>query len=112
MKNHTVYCNVTDCIYNDNSKCVSNSITIGGENAQNEIQTCCDTFSTKQGIISSIKNAMDHTGETKIKCDSVTCHYNSDRKCQLDSIKVDCTCDSCNCSSVRETYCSSFASKQ
>ena len=111
MKNHMVYCSATDCIYNDNNKCISSSINIEGPSATSDMQTCCDSFSTKKGVISSIKSSMDCTGETKIRCTSVNCNHNDNYNCTLESIKVDCSCEGCNCGSPKETYCSAFNMK-
>lgn len=108
MNEHTVHCTVTDCVYNDSNKCTSSAINIGGEDASKNVQTRCDSFSTNKGFFSSMMSSSDHTGNTKIKCDSVTCLHNNDYACGLDSIKVECTCDSCNCASSGETYCTSF----
>ncbi|MBQ5882960.1 MAG: DUF1540 domain-containing protein [Clostridia bacterium] len=105
---HLIKCSVTDCIYNDNVCCTSSAIKINGEDAKTSVQTRCDTFSTKQGIMSSILSAADNTGSTKINCKAIHCRYNDDTKCTLESIDVGCTCDPCNCSSASETVCNSF----
>ncbi len=106
MKNHIVNCKVTDCIYNDNQKCTSAGIHIGGREATDAVQTKCDTFSTKTNIFKSMSG--DHTNKTAIDCKSVECKHNDNCKCNLDAISVSCTCSACSCNSVEETYCDSF----
>lgn len=106
---HLVKCSVVDCIYNDNNCCTSYAVKIGGEDAETSAQTRCDTFSTKQGTMSSVLSNSDNTGSTKINCKATNCRHNNDLKCMLESIEVGCSCDPCNCSSASETTCNSFA---
>ena len=106
MKNHVVNCKVTDCIYNDNNKCTSAGIHIGGKDAKDAVETKCDTFTTRANAFTNMSG--DHTNKTAIDCKSVECKYNDNYKCNLDAISVSCTCSSCSCSSVEETYCGSF----
>lgn len=48
----------------------------------------------------------------KIKCDVESCkHQNTDEKmCELDEIKVSCTCNNDECECNDETVCESFES--
>lgn len=50
----------------------------------------------------------------KIKCDVESCkHQNTDDKvCELDEIKVSCTCDHDECECNDETVCESFESNE
>ncbi len=45
-----------------------------------------------------------------IKCDVHTCKYNNvdDDVCELDEIKVSCTCDNDDCDNTNDTICYSF----
>lgn len=47
-----------------------------------------------------------------IKCSVENCQYNNECYCDLDEIKVDCTCDGCNCADKYETICDSFKEKK
>ena len=107
---HLVRCSVTDCVYNDNSRCTSQAVKIDGEDARTSVQTRCDTFSTHEGMMSSVLSNKDNTGSTKINCKATNCHYNDECKCTLESIDVGCSCDACTCSSSSETACNSFKS--
>lgn len=55
-------------------------------------------------------NKTQSKNKNKIKCDVNTCTHNNtkDKCCELESIKISCTCnnDECNCS--EETICESF----
>lgn len=46
-----------------------------------------------------------------IKCSVESCMHNNDCYCKLDEIKVDCTCDGCDCSKKDSTICDSFKEK-
>lgn len=49
---------------------------------------------------------------TKIKCDVESCEHNNcdEGYCELDEIKVGCTCDNDECEATEETVCESFKS--
>lgn len=46
----------------------------------------------------------------KIKCDVNSCTHNNtdDKCCELESIKISCTCDVNECHDCKETICESF----
>lgn len=46
----------------------------------------------------------------KIKCDVDSCEHNNtdDKCCELDSIKISCTCNNDECECLEETVCQSF----
>lgn len=46
----------------------------------------------------------------KIKCDVKSCNYNNTDKniCNLNTIKISCTCDNESCTDQIETICQSF----
>lgn len=37
-------CNVKNCTFNKEAKCEKNSIVVGGMNAHNAKETCCESF--------------------------------------------------------------------
>ncbi len=45
-----------------------------------------------------------------IKCDVETCKYNNCEKgcCELDEVKISCTCNNNCCKKTEETICQSF----
>lgn len=55
---------------------------------------------------------MKNKNNNKIKCDVDTCAYNDNgsKCCELDSIKVSCTCNNDECECCEETICQSFKS--
>lgn len=48
--------------------------------------------------------------DQKIKCDVESCKYNANDKklCELDEIKVSCTCDNNDVEEKKDTICQSF----
>ena len=48
-----------------------------------------------------------------IKCNVSNCKHNDNDKCvcKLDSIKVSCSCDGCDCTNKEETICESYKEK-
>ena len=60
-----------------------------------------------------MKNNNKKKCNEKIKCDVESCKYNNcdDECCELDSIKVSCTCDKDDCCECNETVCESFEEK-
>lgn len=52
--------------------------------------------------------------KNKIKCDVKSCeHYDcADKSCELDDIKVSCTCAKDDCATKDETVCTNFKKKK
>lgn len=48
--------------------------------------------------------------KNKIECDVDSCSYNNsnDNCCELESIKISCTCNNDECHCIEETVCQSF----
>lgn len=53
---------------------------------------------------------MSKKGNGNIKCDVETCKHNNceDGCCELNEIKVSCTCNNDSCSCTEETICENF----
>ncbi len=53
---------------------------------------------------------MSKDGKQKIKCDVYSCKHNNkeDNICDLEEIKVSCTCDNDDCDCNNDTICYSF----
>lgn len=51
---------------------------------------------------------------SSIKCEVESCKYNNceDGCCELDEIKVGCTCDNDDCKNTSETVCESFENNE
>ena len=47
-----------------------------------------------------------------IKCDVETCKHNEDKRCDLNEVKISCTCGCDECSCVDDTICESFEEKE
>ena len=43
-----------------------------------------------------------------IKCDVESCKHNEEKKCNLDEVKISCTCENNECNCIDETICESF----
>ena len=53
---------------------------------------------------------MDKENKQTIKCDVHTCKYNNtdNHMCELDEVKISCTCDNDDCDNTNDTICYSF----
>lgn len=73
-------CAVQNCSYNANERCSKGDIMVGGKHASCSAETCCESFTEKQG--DSFKSAVEHPSEyISIDCEAAKCMYNENYKC-------------------------------
>ena len=92
-----VSCKVAKCIYNRNSTCYKNNINIEGLFTRSRLGTFCESFRTPKEQISyriELNSEMQSESiapletDTKIKCSSNYCCYNTDGICTAEKIIV------------------------
>ena len=84
-------CDVIHCISNRDNRCCRPDIRVGGNEATECQQTCCESFRPIAGGASNVTNAVDysHVNEAMpIHCDATNCVYNKQRNCMADAIQV------------------------
>lgn len=82
-------CDARHCISNRDGHCCRPDIQVGGNNATEYHETCCESFRPING---SATNAMDYSHvntQMPIHCSAVNCVYNKQRQCAADAIKMD-----------------------
>lgn len=50
--------------------------------------------------------------DTNVRCDVESCVHNCSNICDLEELKISCSCDGCDCQSKKETICSSFSKRK
>ena len=100
-------CSVTQCIHNETGKCCLDSIKVAGDHAASSPETSCKSYQ-KRG--EGARNYVSHGApgaETYITCEAVKCAYNTNKKCEADSVAITkCGAsseDRCECTQC-ETY--------
>ena len=71
-------CTVQTCVHNQQYLCDLDKIQVGGENAKNPQETCCDSFQErKDGTYSNSLNSMHEASDrSAIDCKATNCMYN------------------------------------
>lgn len=89
-------CTVQSCVHNDQYLCKLDKIQVGGSNAKNPQETCCDSFEERrEGIYaSSMSNSMGGEGSqasdrSDIDCKATNCMYNENCACHAGKISVE-----------------------
>lgn len=96
-------CSVENCTYNDQCYCSKGDICVGGEQAEREEDTCCESFLQRRE--DSYTSSMDHASRTiSIDCEATKCVYNEDYKCMADHVDI----RGCGASDCEETACGTF----
>lgn len=96
-------CSVENCTYNEQCYCCKGDICVGGEKAQREDETCCESFLQKREGAAS--NSLLHKSPTiSIDCEATKCVYNEDYKCKAEHVDIR-GCGACDC---KETACGTF----
>lgn len=97
-------CKVENCCYNKSDCCCKGDIMVGGTNAGNSEETCCESFrDNKRDSFSNSLN--DHPSKTiSIDCEAAKCVYNSNYKCHADHVDI----KGCGAGNCRETACATF----
>lgn len=101
-------CTVTTCQHNADLLCNLNKIQVDGPAAEESSETCCVSYAERKSGANNLfgVNNSSASENTDIQCSAEHCAYNSNRKCQAESVKVaGCTADPCV---VSETECATF----
>lgn len=98
-------CNVGSCEYNQEYCCCLNGIEVGGPNATDKENTCCENFVKKSGSMTNCNMCKNPTME--VGCEATNCVYNCDCKCDADEI---CICGE-RINGEHGTECHSFKCK-
>ena len=97
-------CTVQTCVHNKQFLCDLNEIEVGGDDAKNARETCCDSFRERTG--ESYSNASDGhaSAMTGIDCMAVSCEYNHNHDCHAGKISV----EGSNATCCESTECATF----
>ncbi|MBE6767492.1 MAG: DUF1540 domain-containing protein [Ruminococcaceae bacterium] len=81
-------CDAIHCISNRDGCCCRPNIQVGGSQATEYQQTCCESFRPIEG---NATNAMDFSHVNKqmpIRCEATKCVYNKECQCVADAVRV------------------------
>lgn len=105
-----VECHVSNCQHYSNDLCSLDKISVDGPAAKEKSQTCCLSFDEK---ISSAENVVGYepqaSVQTNISCKATNCGYNSNKRCEADSIRVSNSMS--NATSKSGTQCATFSER-
>lgn len=80
-------CGATGCTYNKDMYCCKGDILVGGKNAKEQDETCCESFLPKRE--DSYTSAIEHACKTiSIDCEAANCIYNANYKCQAEHVDI------------------------
>lgn len=101
-------CVVENCSYNKNCLCSKGDIQVGGKQACNIDDTCCESFAGKREGFDSFTNSISNPSKSiDIVCEASKCVHNENCKCVAPHVDIR-GCDACDC---RETACATFREK-
>ncbi len=99
-------CSATTCIYNKQELCSKGDVKIGGSNARQAGETCCESFQERTGD-SMMNSTASGCGCTNISidCAAQNCQFNEACKCTAGGIQISggqaCCSDDTRCSSFK-----------
>lgn len=84
-------CTVQTCVHNQKFLCDLDSIQVGGANAKNPQETCCDSFQErKEGTYTNSMNSMKAASDMSgVDCKATNCMYNDNCQCHAGKISVE-----------------------
>ena len=84
-------CTVQTCVHNDQYLCRLDKIQVGGDNAKNPQETCCDRFPQRtEGSYTNSMNSMSEASDrSQVDCKAVNCMYNENCACHAGKISVE-----------------------
>ncbi len=104
-------CTVQTCVHNEQFLCMLDEIQVGGSQARDAEETCCDSFQERKGDSysnsygnaygESSRMASDRSG---VDCKARECMYNNSCKCEAGKISV----EGGSASQKEETECATF----
>lgn len=96
-------CGVETCTYNKDKYCCKGDIMVGGRQAQQSQDTCCESFRGMGG--ERFTSALEHPSKTiSIDCEAEKCVYNSNYKCYAENVKI----GGSHAGDSKETVCETF----
>ena len=96
-------CSVENCTYNNQCCCCKGDICVGGERAQRDEDTCCESFMQRRD--GTYTSSLEHPSRIiSIDCEATDCVHNEDYKCTAEHVDIK-GCGACDC---RETACGTF----
>lgn len=99
-------CKAEKCTYNKENLCCKGDIMVGGKHAENEDDTCCESFSDRKG--DSYSSSIEHPSKTiSIDCEAAGCKYNANYKCYAEHVTI----KGSGASECRATACGTFEEK-
>lgn len=100
-------CSAITCVYNKDELCSKGEIQVGGANATEAGQTCCESFQERRG--ESMKDSAGCGCTTVgIDCAAQDCAFNEKCKCSAGAINI-CGSNACQC---EDTKCGTFQCRQ
>lgn len=97
-------CSAVTCVYNKNELCSKGDIRVGGREAKNPGETCCESFQErKEGMSNSTAEGCG-CSKIGVDCEARDCMFNENCKCEAGGIHI----EGGTASTARETECSSF----
>ncbi|MCD8396643.1 MAG: DUF1540 domain-containing protein [Lachnospiraceae bacterium] len=96
-------CSAQNCRYNDSMYCCKGDIQVGGEEAKDCRDTCCESFHerTTDSVKDSCGCGMRPDRRIDIRCEAVNCEYNDDCACHADHVDISgvaaCRCEETEC---------------
>ncbi len=100
-------CTVQTCVHNQQFLCDLDKIQVGGQNAKNPQETCCDSFQERKDGSYSNSVSSGHAASdcSTIDCKATNCMYNEQCKCYAGKISVEGgnarTCDGTECATFQ-----------
>ena len=101
-------CAAENCTYNEQCLCSKGDIMVGGREACNCEETCCESFLQGREDGEVFKNSMKHPSKViSIDCEVVKCVYNSNYKCHAEHVDI----SGKGANRSKETACATFVEK-
>ena len=99
-------CYAERCTYNKEHLCCKGDIMVGGKNAENSGETCCESFLERKE--NSYTSSMEHPSTTiSIDCEAKNCTHNSNYKCHAQNVEIEnpkaCCCSDTACGTFKQT---------
>lgn len=102
-----IACGVGECSHNKAGECYANLVSVAGETASKDCETCCSSFLNQTVYSELTSSTTDKSACECLECSVKTCKHNEGCTCCLDHIKV----NGDNVNSYSETQCLSFEAK-
>lgn len=99
-----IVCGVGECSHNKAGECYANIVSIKGETASSDCETCCSSFLNQTVYAELTSSTTSKAACECLECHVKTCVHNEACNCHLDHIKV----NGDNVKNYAETNCLSF----